>query len=402
MLHPDDLITEPEKEGGENLHLNPEEVTFEDLDLDLVVDAQDKEKETPEAETKPDPESKDDEKEKEGEKPTEEAEKEGEPSEKEKKAEEKEKEPEEKPDPEEAGDPEDDDEAPVIAQILDSFGLEADGENTYEDTAEGLIELTQDLVDNLFNERISAFFQENEETARYHQFIAAGNDPRDYFKQRYSNQDFSKMEVTDTDVTTQKSLVRSFYRAQGIPDDAIQSQIDALEAGGTLKSTAEVAKTALVAAQEKQNQRFKDEQDRLAKDEKDRADALFATVSETISKQTEFAGVAIPKKDLQGLPEYMLTKVKNGMTQSDIDIANLNVEQHIVLRWLVRGGFKLDAVVNALASKKSTRSLKSRLSKEKAKNTKGGDRRKKGEQQQSSDDKKIDVDNLALDLTNLV
>jgi len=90
----------------------------------------------------------------------------------------KENEPEPKPEPEDDSVAESEEEASVVSEIMSKLGYEVEGD--FEDSTEGIIELTKAASEKIAEETLDAIFSNHPTVKQHLDFVMAGGDPNKF------------------------------------------------------------------------------------------------------------------------------------------------------------------------------------------------------------------------------
>ena len=277
----------------------------------------------------------------------------------------------------------------VVGDILEKLGY--DTENEYDDTTEGLLQLTQDVGSQMAEDQLDQLFEKFPLVKNHLQYVLSGGDSQQFMKAYDPNNDYSKMDVSEGDIASQRSVLSEYFKAKGHEDDFIQEILEDYQDSGKLFNKATRAKDALAESQTKQREQLlvgqKSQQVEATKKQKE----FWNGVYDTIENSTEFAGLTVPKREKSKFFGYISNPVnRNGQTQRDVDHGNAEMEVKLAIDYLMFKGFKLDDIIQTKAKTSNAKSLRDKISKneEKISSAKKTSRRSRGGA--------VDLDNLDL------
>jgi len=277
----------------------------------------------------------------------------------------------------------------VVGDILEKLGY--DTENEYDDTTEGLLQLTQDVGSQMAEDQLDQLFEKFPLVKNHLQYVLSGGDSQQFMKAYDPNNDYSQMDVSEGDIASQRSVLSEYFKAKGHEDDFIQEILEDYQDSGKLFNKATRAKDALAESQTKQREQLlvgqKSQQVEATKKQKE----FWNGVYDTIENSTEFAGLTVPKREKSKFFGYISNPVnRNGQTQRDVDHGNAEMEVKLAIDYLMFKGFKLDDIIQTKAKTSNAKSLRDKISKneEKISSAKKTSRRSRGGA--------VDLDNLDL------
>ena len=200
------------------------------------------------------------------------------------------------------------------------------------------------------------------------QHVVDGGDPSDFIKINHPQTDYSTIVLEDKDenIPQQEKIYRDFFRKQGLSEEDINAQLKIAKAGGTLFATAGAYQTLLINQQKQEKEQLKARH--LEQKEKAQREALeFKNTIDKIVDSREVKGIQIGVKETSKLKDYITKPVKDGLSQRDIDAQALDMEQEVLLSYMLMHGFNLEKLIKVAAKREETKSLRKRLLKEKAK-----------------------------------
>ena len=277
----------------------------------------------------------------------------------------------------------------VVGDILEKLGY--DTENEYDDTTEGLLQLTQDVGSQMAEDQLDQLFEKFPLVKNHLQYVLSGGDSQQFMKAYDPNNDYSKMDVSEEDIASQRSVLNDYFKAKGHEDDFIQEILEDYQDSGKLFNKATRAKDALAQSQTKEREEMLVSQKTQQATDSKKQKEFWNGVYETIENSTEFAGLTVPKREKSKFFGYISNPVnRDGQTQRDVDHGNAEMEVKLAIDYLMFKGFKLDDIIQTKAKTSNAKSLRDKISKneEKIKSSKKTSRRSRGGA--------VDLDNLDL------
>ena len=277
----------------------------------------------------------------------------------------------------------------VVGDILEKLGY--DTENEYDDTTDGLLQLTQDVGSQIAEEQLDQLFEKFPLVKNHLQYVLSGGDSQQFMKAYDPNNDYAKMDVSEGDIASQRSVLNDYFKAKGHEDDFIQEILEDYQDSGKLFNKATRAQEALAKSQTAQREELlKGQKTQQAENNKQQKE-FWNGVYDTIENSDEFAGLTVPKREKSKFFGYISNPVNsNGQTQRDIDHGSAEMEVKLAIDYLMFKGFKLDDIIKTKAKTSNAKSLRDKISKneEKIRSSKKTTRRARGGT--------VDLDNLDL------
>ena len=181
----------------------------------------------------------------------------------------------------------------------------------------------------------------------------AANDPR---------QDYSKIEIKENDIMSQKSVLSEYFRLKGHDKEFIDELLEDYEDSGKLQTKADSALKALAQAQAQHKEQMLEDQRKQQQNYVAEQQKFWDGVYDTIDKSKEFKGISIPEREKSKFFDYLSKPVtKEGYTQRDLDHNESDMDVKLAIDYLMFKGFNLDKIINKKARTKSTRALKDKI-----------------------------------------
>ena len=277
----------------------------------------------------------------------------------------------------------------VVSQVLDKLGYE--GAEEYEDTTEGLVELTKDVASKMADDRLDQVLEAFPMVKDHIQYVLAGGDSDTFMKANDPSFDYSKLEIAEDDIHSQKIVLGNYLQGKGHDTEFIQEFLGDLEDNGKLKDKAEVARTSLAKAQATEKSNLVSIQQKEMEQNAVKQQEFWGDINKTITNSNEFAGLSIPEKEKQKFFKYLSTPIdQNGYTQRDIDHSEAEIEIKLAIDYLMYKGFDIKSLIDKKARTTNATSLKDKINK--------NVERVKSAQKVSRRSKNFDLDDLDLNL----
>lgn len=247
----------------------------------------------------------------------------------------------------------------LVSEIMTKLGYDF-GDESFDDTPEGILELTRSAAEKLSEETLDNIFTAHPSLKEHFEFLQNGGKSEDYV-QMTSEPDFASLNISgNSDI--QKQLLTDYFLAKGEDEAFAQDMIESYEDKGTLEQKAEAAKNAFARVQNDRRSELLTKQREVAEAKRQATIETWNTVKATVSKATELSGIAIPEKDRNKFMEYISAPVdKDGRTARDLAASKLTLEQQLTLDYLLFKGMNVGAMVGAKAQTIAANNLRSKL-----------------------------------------
>jgi len=280
----------------------------------------------------------------------------------------------------------------LVSEIATTFGFEL--ENEYEDTPEGLTNMTKELATKVAESQLDKLFQTHPDVKEHLEYVMNGGDSRQFLMGNNAIKDLADFKVDVNDVTSQQAVMSEYLKIKGHEQEFITDLISDYADSDKLFEKAQKAKVALVKYQKdvkaKQLEEQAVENRELEKNQKE----FWSGVKGTIAENKEFKGISIQERDKSDFFDFLSKPINpQGETKRDTMYAESDVETKLAIDYLLFKGFDLTSIVKKKAKTQAAKSLRSRLktNKDKIKTAGKGVRASSGS---------FDVDDLELDLGN--
>ena len=275
----------------------------------------------------------------------------------------------------------------VVSEILSSLGYEG----KYDDTTEGLTEMTKDVASQMADDRIDEVLEKFPLVKKHLDYVLAGGESQKFMNAYDPTLDYNQIELAEDDSRSQKAILSDYFQQKGHDKEFVKEMIGDYEDSGKLHTKAEAARQALgkVQAQEKDNLVARQQQDSQAAQQKQME--FWNGVQETIKESKEFAGLQVPEREKTKFFNYLSKPVnKEGYTQRDIDHSEAEMDKKLAIDYLMYKGFNLEQIINKKAKTTATKTLREKISK--------NEETVKSARKQSRRSKSFDLDSLDLNI----
>jgi hypothetical protein len=267
--------------------------------------------------------------------------------------------------PEKEEEPETEEESSVVDDIKTAFGYEIEGE--FEDTTEGLTELTGKIAEKIAEEQLDGIFNQHPTIQKHLEFVRNGGNPEDFMRAFAPEVDYGKIELKDEDTEAQKAVLRDYFTAKGNEAEFANDMIEAYEDKGVLKERATSAKNALAGAQEARREKLMESQRAEQAWIQAENDKMWREIQDTINNSDDLNGVKIPKASKGKFIDYISKPInKQGMTARDKAYAEAPIETQLALDYILFSGMKFGEIVDKKANTAAAKTLQSKLRKKEA------------------------------------
>jgi hypothetical protein len=279
------------------------------------------------------------------------------------------------------------DETSVVQEILNTLGYEGE----YEDTAEGLTELTKDVSSKMADERIDEVLEKFPLVKKHLDYVLAGGESQKFMNAYDPNLDYNTMELAEDDSRSQKAILSDYFTQKGHDTEFIKEMLEDYEDAGKLHNKAELAKQALGKAQAQEKEQLVEHQQAELKSQQDKQVEFWNGVQETIKEAKEFSGLQVPEREKTKFFNYLSKPVtKEGYTQRDVDHSKAEMDTKLAIDYLMYKGFNLEQIINKKAKTTATKTLRQKISK--------NEEAVKSARKQTRKSKNFDLDNLDLNI----
>lgn len=260
-------------------------------------------------------------------------------------------------------DEEDDEEyaASVVNEVLSNLGY--DPSNEYEDTADGLTEMTKEISSKLADERIDNLLEHFPIVKQHLQYVLDGGESNTFLEANNKQGDYELLTLKEEDVNTQRNVLGNYLHLKGHDSEFINELLEDYEDSGKLFNKASLAKTAMAKHQSEHRAEMLERQREETKELEESNQEFWSGVADTIQDSKDFAGIKITEREKRGFYNYISQPVsEDGKTQRDVDHHGADMEVKLAIDYLMYKGFNLDEIVGQRAKTRSVQSLRDKIS----------------------------------------
>tara|TARA_R110002050_G_scaffold27890_1_gene72001 strand:+ start:41 stop:1135 length:1095 start_codon:yes stop_codon:yes gene_type:complete len=278
----------------------------------------------------------------------------------------------------------------IVGEVLDHLGYDLE-DGKYDDTPEGLANMTTDIASEMADERIDEVLEAFPLVKKHLDYVLAGGQSQNFMEAYDPNLDYHQISIEEDDTRSQKALLGDYLELKGHDEGFIEEMLNDFEDTGKLYAKAEAARGALAKHQDSKRDQLITQQRQETSERKEELDNFWSNVSETIEDSDSFAGIAVPKKDKNKFFDYLSTPVtKEGHTQRDVDHSEADMEIKLAIDYLMYTGFDLSEIISSKAKTQNAKTLRERIGK--------NEDRVKSTRRSSRRNSKLDLDTLDLSL----
>jgi hypothetical protein len=280
----------------------------------------------------------------------------------------------------------------VVLEVLEKLGFETDGVD-YADTAEGLANLTEDVANQLAEEKMEGMLEKFPLVKDHLQYVLNGGESQQFMQAYDPALDYNTMEVSENDIRSQKALLGDYFTVKGHDKEFIKELLEDYEDSGKLHGKAMQAREALAKVQGVQREQLLIKQQESVAAQQKQITEYWEGVADTLENGNDFSGLSIPEREKGKFYSYLSAPVnKEGHTQRDLDHGKAPMETKLAIDYLMYKGFNLEQIINTKAKTKATKSLREKIARneDKVKSARGKTRKRS----QAVDFEDLDLSNL--------
>lgn len=260
----------------------------------------------------------------------------------------------------ESQDEEDAEELPVVESIRQRLGYDIEGE--FEDTEDGIQMLVEKAVEAARTQQINAFFDQFPDVKEHLEYRQLGGDPDKFFKTRFPEVDYSKVELKEDDDLQHEQIVRQeLKQVRGMSNEEIEAEIEDYKNGGILENKAKRSLSALKVKQQQDQVGLIEQQRKQAKQQQEEVAQHWNTVKETLDKSTQIKNVSIPTKDKEPFFEWLSRPVQDGKSKAMIAHEQADLETRLLFDYMLFKDLKFSDLITNRAKDQNAKTLKSRM-----------------------------------------
>ena len=101
----------------------------------------------------------------------------------------------------------------VVSEVLSKLGYEVD--QAYEDTSEGLAEMTKDVASQMADDRIDQVLEAFPLVKQHLQYVLNGGQSENFMQAYDPNLDYNRIELAEDDSRSQKAILSDYFITKG-------------------------------------------------------------------------------------------------------------------------------------------------------------------------------------------
>lgn len=248
-----------------------------------------------------------------------------------------------------------------IKSIASKLGIELKEGEEYEETEEGLIELTQRAAEEFADTKLNGWLESLPPVASdffdYLQMLgeeANEDNIKSFFTAVNPEIDYKSVDMENVDA--QKAVMRTFFKKNGFSDDEIKESIDDMEVAGTLIKQAKMAASKLATMQEKQRQELLTEQKEKDRVKKENNQKFFNNVKQVI-ETGKVNNFTIPVTEKKAIFDYDT----QGDFMKDLNEILKDPSKRVELAIAVKNKFNLNKYISNAAQTQKANTLRDKL-----------------------------------------
>jgi hypothetical protein len=249
-------------------------------------------------------------------------------------------------------------EIPFVKELAEKLGFEFEDE--FEDTIDGVAELTRKAAEKLAEQELESIFSDYPEVKNLLDYVSMGGEPQKYINTVFPEIDYSTFELTD-DERQQEMLVTQELLLKGYSQEDIQAELEDYKAGGILENKAKRALTSLKKNQVAEKTTILTKQKEQYEAQQREIETFWNGVNDTISKASQFKGLNISEADKKAFFDYLAKPVNNNKSQRDLDVETADMETRLAIDYLLMKKFNLSNLITNKAKTLQAKSLRDRL-----------------------------------------
>jgi len=252
-----------------------------------------------------------------------------------------------------------DDDVNVLDALKSKFGYDF-GEANFEESVDGIYEMSRVAAERMADEQLDAFFKEMPDVADNAQYRANGGDPSKYFELVSQTRDYSQVSMSEKDTMTQRHVLEELLRRQGFDNETRETMLSNMEESGVLYNQAKAALPVLTKLVDAEKRNMIANQERVAQENEAKRREELETIKNTIKVGT-LKGIQIPEAEKTKFGAWLMQPDKSGVTPRNAARDRLTLEDKLALEYLVYKGFNLSDLVQKRVETAKAKDLKSLL-----------------------------------------
>ena len=253
----------------------------------------------------------------------------------------------------------------LVDEIKQMLGYEFGEDVEFEDSAEGLVDLTKAAASKMAEIQLESLFDAYPDVKQYMVYRSQGGDSAQFFRTFFGDVDFSTIDLEENDTVSQEQVVRRALEAQGFEPPDITEAVSEMKNSGTLYTQSQRYQKVLAKEQKKSKEELLRNQEREAKAAEAEREKFVEDMNTTIRQSKQFHGIPISEKEKASLVDFILKFDEDGTSAFQKALANAPIETHLAIATLIKRNFNLDGVVTRKAKSQNAQTLRDKLLKSK-------------------------------------
>lgn len=252
----------------------------------------------------------------------------------------------------------------IVGSLKESFGY--DFEEEFEDTEEGVMELTRKAAERMAEDYVNSQFEENPVMKEFFEYVDEGGDPQYFLNTKFPETDYSQVEFDENDSDLQEKLVKEELVARGYSGEELKTELKDIKDGGLLENKAKRALGFLKSKQENERKNILEQQKQENATKQEEIKKFWNDVNDNIKSSKSFKGFKIPESKKDKFFNFLSKPVDNeGRSQRDLKLSELGTEETLAIDWLIFNDFKFSDLIERKAKDMQSKNLRDRLQKSK-------------------------------------
>lgn len=248
----------------------------------------------------------------------------------------------------------------IIGNLIQQFGITLEEGEAYEDTEDGLINFTKKAAEHMAVQNLEQFFEKLPDVKQYMEYRMNDGDPAKYF-QSQTQTDYSSVELKETDINTQKTVLTELFKRQGYDKADIDETLTDYEETGILYKQSKKAQTKLSGLVSAEKQLVLAEAQTSAANAEKKNTEYWENIQGTIDKG-ELKGIQIPVTEKKKFFDWMNKPIdKQGNTARALQRKDMDMQTLLALEFMFYKKLDLGGLVTAKAKTIQAQTLQERL-----------------------------------------
>ena len=252
---------------------------------------------------------------------------------------------------------------PLVLELVEKIGikpLNADGTpKQYEDSVEGLIQLSNDIAEEKAYKQVETFFKQRPEVEKYAEYLDRGGKPEDFFKAK--SESWLNVKFDEKNDSLLKNAIYTDLIKSGFEHEQAEMTVQLYEDTKKLKEFGKTAFEKLINNEKHQEELEKSNWKKRQEDLEINTKQHWDNINNVILKG-QLANISIPENDRKAFFEYVaLTADEQGNSKASLDRQKASTEQLLQLDYLLYKGFDLSKLIENAVKTEKTKQLRLRI-----------------------------------------